>query len=109
MIKVSEHAEGSILPVWAKPGAKKNAIVDEHDGALRVSVTAPPEGGKANEAIVEALAEGLSLRRSQIVLIAGAGARAKRFLVREIGPDDLLARIDAALTPTMFDSIDPEV
>lgn len=109
MIRVSEHPEGAVLPVWAKPGAKKTALEDEHDGALRVTVTAPPEAGKANEAIAEALAENLCLRRSQIRLLSGESSRSKRFLVRGITADELHARIDAALTPTMFDPIDPDV
>lgn len=103
MIEVSEHPEGAVLPVRAKPGARKNELIDEHAGALRVSVTAPPEDGKANEAIVEALAVGLNLRRSQFAILTGATSRDKRFLVRGISVDELMSRIDAALTPTLFD------
>lgn len=103
MIAVNEHPEGAVLPVRAKPGARKNELIDEHGGALRVSVVAPPEDGKANEAIVETLAIGLNLRRSQFALLTGATSRDKRFLVRGISADELISRIDSALTPTLFD------
>ena len=52
MIALSAHClRGTILPVRAQPGAKKNAVLGERAGALRVAVSAAPERGKANEAI----------------------------------------------------------
>jgi uncharacterized protein (TIGR00251 family) len=93
MIAVEPHAEGAILPVRAKPGAKQNALLGEHGGALRVSVTAAPEGGRANEAIVVLLAEVWKLKRAQITLISGASSRSKRFLIRGMAPEELRARL----------------
>lgn len=109
MIAVTAHAQGAVLPVRAKPGAKQNAVLDEFDGAMRVSVTAAPEDGKANDAIVRVLAEVLGCRRSEITLLSGASSRSKRFLIAGLSVDDLLARIEAALTPTVYESVDPEV
>lgn len=109
MIAVTAHASGSILPVRAKPGAKKDEAIDAHDGALRVAVSAQPEAGKANDAIVALLAELLNLKKSQITLVSGARSKAKKFLIAGLGPDDLIARIEAALTPTIFESPDPEL
>ena len=43
MIAVTAHAEGSLLPVRAQPGARKTAVLGEQAGALKVAVTAPPE------------------------------------------------------------------
>ena len=42
MIAVSAHPEGTVLPVLAHAGAKRNAILGERAGALRVAVTAAP-------------------------------------------------------------------
>jgi uncharacterized protein YggU (UPF0235/DUF167 family) len=109
MIAVMSHARGVILPVRAKAGAKANELIDERDGALRVAVTAPPEGGRANEAIVRVLADSLNLRTSQITLLTGAGSRSKRFLVAGITAEDLVNRIEAALEPTLFESPDADV
>jgi uncharacterized protein (TIGR00251 family) len=109
MINVSGHPEGAVLPVRAKPGAKRSELVDEHDGALRVAVNAPPVDGKANEALVEILAESLNLRRSQVVLLSGETSRDKRFLIRGLGVEDLLSRIDGVLTPTVYEPQDPDV
>ncbi|HEU5116747.1 MAG TPA: DUF167 domain-containing protein [Isosphaeraceae bacterium] len=93
MIALESHAEGVILPVRAKPGAKRNAIEGEHGGALKVSVTAPPEDGRANEAIVAFLADAWKLKRSQITLVSGASSRAKRFLIRGVTPEEIRASL----------------
>lgn len=109
MIAVTEHPEGAVVAVRARAAAKENALIEERDGALLVAVTAPPEHGKANEALVEVLADGLNLHRSQIQLIAGATSKIKKFLVRGVRVEDLTGRIEAALTPTLFDSQDPRI
>ena|SRR5712691_3782149 len=84
MIVITEHAEGCILPVRAQPGARKAGVLGEQAGALKVAVTAPPEDGRANRALVEFLSEVLSVRRSQLVLLKGPKSRQKRFLIRGI-------------------------
>ena len=81
MIAVTEHAEGCVLPVRAQPGARKAGVLGEQNGALKVAVTAPPEDGRANQALVEALREALGLKRSQVELIGGQTSRDKRFLI----------------------------
>jgi uncharacterized protein (TIGR00251 family) len=109
MIAVTAHALGAVLPVWAKAGARFNAMDEVREGALVVSVTAPPEDGKANAAIVDVLAQNLNLPRSRFQVVSGAGSRQKRILVEGIRPEDLVARIEAVLTPTIYDPGDPEV
>lgn len=59
------------LRLRVRPGGKKNAILGEHGGALRVSVSAPPERGKANRTVVALLAETLDLPLSGIEIAAG--------------------------------------
>ena len=54
MIGLVESDGGVILPIKAQPGAKRNAILGERAGSIRVAVTAAPEAGKANEAIAKA-------------------------------------------------------
>ena len=97
MIALEKHSQGTILPVRAQAGARRNAIRGEQAGSLQVSVTQAPEKGKANKAIIAVLAEALRLRKSQFELLAGETSSQKRFLVREIGPDDLAARVKEIL------------
>jgi uncharacterized protein (TIGR00251 family) len=91
MVGISPHADGCLLAVRAQPGARKTAVLGEHAGALKVAVTAPPEDGRANEALVEVLRDWLGLRRSQVELAGGATNRNKQFLIRGLTPDELAA------------------
>jgi uncharacterized protein (TIGR00251 family) len=93
MISLEPHAEGTILPVRAHPGARRNEIRGHQGGMLKVSVTQAPEKGKANKALVALLAKQLSLRKSQIELLSGETTAQKRFLIRGIAPAELLQRI----------------
>jgi uncharacterized protein (TIGR00251 family) len=97
MIDLADHAEGIVLPVKAQPGAGANAIRGEQNGMLKVSVTQVAEKGKANKSLVEVLAKGLKLKRSQIELLAGETQSQKRFLVRDITREEMAERIAAAL------------
>jgi uncharacterized protein (TIGR00251 family) len=97
MIAVTEQADGCVLPVRAQPGARRNAVVGEHGGALKVAVTSPPEDGRANQALVEVLSKALQVRRSQVELLTGPANRNKRFLVRGITRAHLEARLSALL------------
>lgn len=99
MIALEAHAEGTILAVRAHAKARRNAIERERAGSLVVSVTAAPEKGKANKAIVGLLAETLSLRKNQFELLSGETAPQKRFLIRGVSPDELRNRIEQAITP----------
>ena len=98
MIQVSEHAEGLVLRVRAQPRARKPGVQGEQAGALKLAVSAPPEDGRANEALVELLAEILQIRRSQIVLLSGQTSRDKRFLIRGLTQTVLEQRLTQLLT-----------
>src|SRR5271166_4877765 len=97
MLDLQPHPDGTILPVRAQPGARRNEIRGLQDGALKVCVTQAPEKGKANKAIVEVLAKWLGLRKSQIELISGETASQKKFLIREVGRQELSERIKTRL------------
>jgi len=93
VIELTEHAEGVILPVRAQPGARKTGVMGEQAGALKIAVTAPPEDGRANKALVEVLREALNLKRSQVELVSGQTSRDKRFLIRGVTVAELQRRV----------------
>jgi uncharacterized protein (TIGR00251 family) len=97
MIAVSPHPEGATLAVRAQPGARKTAVLGEQAGALKVAVTAPPEDGRANAALVEVLREWLGVKRSQVELLSGATNRNKVFLVRGLTAAELTGRLGERL------------
>jgi len=93
MITLVPHAAGTVVPVRAQPGARKNAVLGERAGALRVAVSAAPEKGKANAAIQEVLAEALGCKRSQIELLSGETSRDKTFVVSGLPAEELRRRL----------------
>ncbi len=85
--------------VRAQPNARKNGILGERAGALRIGVTVAPEKGKANHAIAEILAQALACRTSSIVLLSGETSRDKRFLILDQSPEKIRARLEALDRP----------
>ncbi len=74
-----------MIRVKAVPGAKRDEIVGLLGDRLKVRVSAPPEGGKANEAIVALLADALRVRARDIEIVAGRSSAEKS--VRVTGVD----------------------
>lgn len=70
--------EGAEFAVRVTPGAARNAVI-ERDGELRITVTAPPENGKANTAVTQLLARALGVAPSTLTLLRGVTSREKLF------------------------------
>lgn len=94
MIELRPHERGVLLPVQARAGARQNGVLGERNGMLRVAVTAAPEKGKANQAIVAMLSEALGVAKSSIKLVSGATSAKKQFLVVGQTADEILTTID---------------
>ncbi len=82
-LKITEAEGGATFAVRVVPRASRNEIVGVHGDALKVRLTAPPVGGRANEALIAFLAKRLGVRKSQVEI--GAGATSLRKLIRVIG------------------------
>jgi uncharacterized protein YggU (UPF0235/DUF167 family) len=74
------------LPVKVSPKASRDRIQGWLGDALKLSVTAAPERGRANAAVEELLAEALSLPVSRVKVVAGHTASRK--LVEIAGLDE---------------------
>jgi uncharacterized protein (TIGR00251 family) len=70
--------EGLAFWISVTPRARREAVGGLQGDALRVSVTAPPVGGKANAACVQALAEAFGVGRRDVEINPGARGRRKR-------------------------------
>jgi uncharacterized protein (TIGR00251 family) len=77
------EVDGAVhFAVKVVPGASRTRIQGLHGDALKVQVAAPPEGGKANAAVVALLAEALGTTPNQVALVRGAGSPRKTIAVR---------------------------
>lgn len=76
---------GVHLHVRVTPRASRNAfqdVINLPDGpALKVSVTAPPENGRANAAVLKLLAKALHQPKTALAVTAGTTARSKTIFV----------------------------
>ena len=57
----------------------RRAGISREGAAIKVAVTAPPEDGRANAAVAEALAHALGVAKTRLVLLRGATSREKVF------------------------------
>ncbi|MGB8621825.1 MAG: DUF167 domain-containing protein [Paracoccaceae bacterium] len=71
---------GTEIEVRVTPKASRNAVKLEN-GVLRVHVTAVPEGGKANAAVVKLLSKALGVPKTRLDLLRGQSARDKVFRI----------------------------
>jgi uncharacterized protein len=65
------------LRIRVKPNSRQEGITEEEDGSLLVRVHAPPIEGRANERVIELLAEHLHLPKRSIRIAAGGSGRTK--------------------------------
>ncbi len=70
-----------ILRVRAKPRSKLECVKEIEKDLYEVAVKEPPEDGRANERIIELLAEHFRVPRSRVKLLRGSTSRLKVFEV----------------------------
>lgn len=75
------------------PGAKIAGVVGRHGEGWKVRVTAPPERGAANDAVVRLLADALGVPVRDVTIVSGHGRREKTVEVAETDS----ARLESAL------------
>jgi uncharacterized protein (TIGR00251 family) len=86
--------KGAALAIRVTPRASKNEISEIlNDGTVRIRLTAPPVGGKANEALVVFLADILDVPRSKIEIVAGETGRDKLVSILGLDAETVHARI----------------
>jgi len=93
LIPIRESASGATFAIKVHPRAKKNAITGELDGALKLSLTAPPIEGKANDACIEFFAKLLKVPRSSVTIASGQTSRNKVIRVLGLSAEEVRRRI----------------
>jgi uncharacterized protein (TIGR00251 family) len=90
------EAVSTRLRLRVAPGAARAGVVGRHGEAWKVRVAAPPEAGRANDALVELLAETLSLPRGSVTIVSGHGARDKIVELAGVDPAEIDRRLSSA-------------
>ena len=100
MFPIHDTAGGVSFAVKVHPRARKNAITGELGDAIKVSITAPPVDGKANEACIELFANLLKVPRASVTIASGHNSRNKVIRISGISAQEFRQRLAAAL-PTL--------
>ena len=85
MIRYSQHDRALTFAVRVVPRASRSEVAGEHDGALRVRITAPPVEGAANQELIRLLAKTFKLPQNTVEIVSGSGSKNK--IVRIRGAD----------------------
>ena len=92
--KASAPAPASCtLAIKAIPGAPRNEVCGWLGEAVKVKIHAPPLEGRANEALIEFLAETLDLPRRAVTLVRGDTARQKIVRIDGLTLDETKRRL----------------
>lgn len=102
-LPIKRHRSGVTLAVRAVPGARASAltgVVPRADGAcaLKVAVTAAPQDGKANQAIIALLSKTWRIPKFAFTILSGETGRDKVFLIAG-DPETLMHDLAARLSP----------
>jgi len=89
MLEIVPTNSGIIIHVKVQPGAKHNRVIGDYGGRLKLAVSAAPEKGKANKAIIELLAKTLHINESSIQIISGNSSREKKLMINGITSENL--------------------
>jgi uncharacterized protein YggU (UPF0235/DUF167 family) len=85
------------LRLRVAPGARRNELVGRHGDGWKVRVTAAPEGGPANEAVLDLLACSLGIPRRSLTIVSGLTAREKVVQMDGIGRSESERRLEEAV------------
>jgi uncharacterized protein (TIGR00251 family) len=93
MLEISENQPNGTLSfrVRVQPRASKDEIAGEMGGALKVRLRAPAVEDRANEAVMEFLAQLLKTPRSAVRIQSGERSRTKRIEIRGVTRQQILA------------------
>jgi uncharacterized protein (TIGR00251 family) len=92
--RLHDGKKGAALAVRVIPRSSRNEIAGIlEDGTIKIRLTAPPVEGKANQALIEFLAEVLEVPRSEIEIVAGFKGREKLVSIIELDAETAQGRI----------------
>jgi hypothetical protein len=93
LIPIQVATDSISFAIKVHPRAKKNAITGQIGDALKLSLTAPPIDGRANDVCIEFFAKLLKVSRSSVTIASGRTGRNKVIRIAGVSAEELCKRI----------------
>ena len=81
------------LSIKVVPGSSRDEVAGWLGEELKIRVSAPPEDGKANKAVISLLAAALEVPEKHITIVSGHGSSRKTIEVGQLELSDMMARL----------------
>jgi uncharacterized protein len=85
------------ITLVVSPGARRTELVGRHGDGWKARVAAPPESGRANDAVEELLSSLLDVPRREVSVVTGRRSRQKVVEVRSLDTQEAERRLEGFL------------
>ncbi len=92
-MKVQDTDGGAVFKVKVVPGSSRTEMCGILDGMIKIKVTSPAEKGRANQALINFLAQLLDVKKNQVGIISGQTSRVKQIRVLSMSAETLLKKL----------------
>lgn len=96
-LAVTPRSGASRFAVRVKPRSSRAAVGGVKEGALELSVMAPPVDGEANAAVIQAIAHALGVGRREVAIVAGQTGKQKVIEVQGLDPEEIRQRLERSV------------
>ncbi len=87
-----------ILKIKVIPRSSRSALTLDKQGQIKVYLTSPPEGGKANKELIKLIAHTLGCSQEKVILRTGATSRTKQIsLELDLSYEEILTKLGLAV------------
>ena len=83
------------FPIRVQPKSSRDQVVGFREGVLQLRVTAPPDKGRANAAVVSLLAQALGVAKSRVRIVRGQTSRDKVVTVESLSSEEVRGILEA--------------
>jgi uncharacterized protein len=84
------------IAITVSPGATRTELVGRHGDGWKARLAAPAERGRANDTLIDLLAQALGLSRNRIDIAGGRTSRRKIVAIDGLDEEEVGRRLDAA-------------
>ena len=92
-LKIQQSANAVIFSVKVVPRSSKTAVAGLLGGMLKIKLAAAPEKGKANESLVEFLADTLGVKKNTVSITSGLTSPVKTIQITGISAETILQKL----------------